>query len=99
MDLKSTPIAGGVCFRVKVTPGTSGNSVVGVEGEFLKVRLSAHPVEGKANQALIELLSKLLALSKSRVHIRSGVSSKRKLIFVENYDVVKFREFLAELGS
>jgi uncharacterized protein len=99
MDLKPRLSARGVCFGVKVTPGSSRNSVVAVEGEVLKIRLSAPPAEGKANKALIELLSRLLSVSKSRVHIRSGFSSKRKMIFIENYDVAQFREFLSHLDS
>jgi uncharacterized protein (TIGR00251 family) len=87
----------GLSFSVKVVPGASKNSVAGVEGECLKVRLTAPPVEGKANQALIELFSKLLMVSKSKVHIQSGFSSKRKIVLVENYDEMKFREFLSKL--
>jgi uncharacterized protein len=89
----------GVSFSVKVVPGGSKDSVVGIEGEFLKVRLTAPPVEGKANQALIELFSRLLMVSRSKVHIQSGFSSKRKIVLVENYDEVKFREFLSKLKS
>jgi uncharacterized protein (TIGR00251 family) len=99
MALKLTSSSQGVSFSVKVVPGASKNSVVGVEGEFLKVRLTAPPVEGRANQALVELLSKLLRVPKSRVHILRGLSSKQKSLLVENYDAAQFREFLSKLDS
>jgi uncharacterized protein (TIGR00251 family) len=97
MALKLTSSSQGVSFLVKVVPGASRNSVVGVEGEFLKVRLTAPPVEGRANHALIELMSKLLRVPKSRVHILTGLSSKQKSLLVENYEAVQFREFLSKL--
>jgi hypothetical protein len=99
MTLKLTSSSQGVIFSVKVVPGASRNSVVGVEGEFLKVRLTAPPVEGRANQALIDLLSRLLMVPKSRVSITKGLSSKRKSILIESYDLAQFHKFLSELDS
>lgn len=87
----------GISFCVKVQPGAIRSEVAGVDGDFLKIRLTAAPVDGKANQALIELLARRLAVPKTCVKIRTGASSKRKIIQIENYSEEKFRNFLATL--
>ena len=99
MTLRLTSSPRGVTFSVKVVTGAARNSVSVVEGEFLKVRLAAPPVEGRANQALVELLSKVLMVPKSKVHITRGLSSKLKSILVESYDPGWFQKFLTELDS
>jgi uncharacterized protein len=88
-----------VWFAVKVQPNASKTCAGGREGEFLKIRLAAPPVDGKANEALIEFVARRLSIAKSYVHIRSGVSSRRKVIQVEGCSKEKFLNFLAEFGS
>ena len=97
MHLKLTSSAQGLSFAVKVLPRASRNSVAGIEGEFLKIRLMAPPVDGKANQVLIEFLSKWLAVPQSRVHIQAGLLSRRKVVLVENYESTRFCELLSNL--
>ena len=84
----------GISFAVKVQPSASQTLVQGLDGDFLKIRLKAPPVDGKANEALIEILAKQLEVPKSWVKIRSGVSSKRKIVQINNYTELKFRHFL-----
>jgi uncharacterized protein (TIGR00251 family) len=98
MDLKLTSSAQGLSFAVKVLPRASRNSVAGIEEEFLKIRLMAPPVDGKANQALIKFLSKWLAVPQSSVHIQAGLLSRRKVVLVENYDVARFCKLLSSLN-
>ena len=88
-----------VSFAVKVQPNASKTCTGGREGEFLKVRLAAPPVDGKANEALIEFLARRLSVPKSSVQIRSGISSRRKVIQVVGCSKVKFLNFLAEFSS
>ena len=88
-----------VSFAVKVQPNASKSCAGGREGEFLKIRLAAPPVDGKANEALIEFLARRLSVPKSCVRIRSGVSSRRKVIQVEGCSEEKFLHFLGEFGS
>lgn len=92
---KSDNKAQGLSISVKVVPGASKTAIVGVEGDFIKIRLAAPPVNGKANQELIDYISKLLSVPKSKVHIRSGLTSKRKVIVVENDYEMKLREILS----
>ena len=86
-------------FAVKVQPNASKTCAGGREGEILKIRLAAPPVDGKANEALIEFVARGLSIPRSCVHIRSGVSSRRKVIQVEGCSKEKFVRFLAEFGS
>jgi len=88
-----------VSFAVKVQPNASKTCPGGREGEFLKIRIAAPPVDGKANEALIEFVARRLSIPKSCVHIRSGVTSRRKVIQVEGCSKEKFVDFLAEFGS
>jgi uncharacterized protein (TIGR00251 family) len=85
----------GLSISVKVVTGASKTAMVGVEGDFVKIRLAAPPVDGKANQELIDYISKLLSVPKSKVHIQSGLTSRRKVILVEDDDGMKLREILS----
>ncbi len=75
-----TKTATGATFRVTVQPGASKNEIVGVQQDALKVRISAPPVEGKANRMLIQFLAKQLAVKRSQVEILSGHATRRKTI-------------------
>ncbi len=80
--LKITGAGGGVTFAVRVVPRASRNEIVGVHGDALKVRLTAPPVEGRANEALVAFLAKRLGVRKSQVEIVAGATSRRKMIRV-----------------
>jgi len=72
----------GVSFAVKVQPRAWRNAIVGELGDALKIALTAPPVEGRANEACIELFAELLDLPRSSVTIASGQSSRNKVIGV-----------------
>jgi uncharacterized protein (TIGR00251 family) len=69
-----------VRFSVRLQPRASKNEIAGLQGTALKVRVTAPPVDGLANEALIELLSRTLNTSRRNVCIVSGHSSRMKLI-------------------
>jgi uncharacterized protein (TIGR00251 family) len=80
MEIKST--ASGVAFRVRVTPRASRDVV---DGEFqgaLKVRLTAPPVDDRANDALRRFLASRLGVALSAITIVSGGKSRTKLVSV-----------------
>lgn len=71
----------GAAISVKVVPRAKKNEVAGVmEDGSVRIRLTAPPVEGAANQALVEFLSQLLQIHKNQIEIVAGASSERKLI-------------------
>jgi hypothetical protein len=74
--------AGGVLFAVRVIPGASKNEVAGIQDGALKVKLTAPPVEGKANRACVDYLAALLGLRRSALEITSGEKSRKKTITV-----------------
>src|SRR5690349_11196515 len=72
----------GVSIRVHVAPRASRNKVLGVHDGALKVALTAPPVEGAANKALVEFMAKMLGVPKSAVSIVSGETSRHKVVEV-----------------
>jgi len=87
--------ANGFSFRVRVVPKAHRNAVVGVESGALVVRLVAPPVEGKANEALLDYLASCLGLRKRQIHLQSGQKSRHKIVLVEGVT----REALKQLGN
>jgi uncharacterized protein (TIGR00251 family) len=69
-------------LSVKIIPNASRTEIAGREGRAWKIRLAAPPVEGKANDALIEFLSDVLDVPKSSISIIQGHSSKHKILDV-----------------
>ena len=78
-----TATATGVSLRLVVQPRASRTQVVGEHGDALKIRLAAPPVDGAANEALIEFLAKTLSVPRSAVAVRSGQAGRRKLVAVD----------------
>ena len=83
-------------ISVWVKPGASRNEVVVCEAGVWHIRISARAVEGKANQGLLELLSKRLRLPKSRLEIVRGQRGRRKQVSV---DGLSDDEITLRLGS
>ncbi len=63
---------------IKVVPGASKTQLAGSLGDKLKIRVSAAPEKGKANEALIKFLANKLGLKKNCIKIISGLSSEFK---------------------
>ena len=70
--------AKGITFAMKVYPRARKNAITGAVGDALKLALTAPPVEGKANQAVIEFFADLFAIPRSSVTIASGETSLNK---------------------
>lgn len=73
----------GVRFAVRVQPRASRSEIVGVHGDAMKIRLSAPPVDGAANEALVELIAEVLGVGRRAVRIVSGETSRSKVVEVE----------------
>ena len=81
-------------LRVKVQARARRNQVVGFQGGVLRVKVTAPPVEGKANQAVVELLAAHLRVAKSSIRIVSGEHAPLKLIEVAGLDSAAIAERL-----
>lgn len=75
--------AGGITIECRVTPRASRNTIKGWREGVLMVNLTAPPVEGRANKALIEIISKELGVRKSAISIIAGKTSRNKVVFIE----------------
>ena len=73
---------GGVSFAVKVHPRAKKNAITGELGDALKVSLTTPPVDGRANEACVELFAKLLKVPRSSVTIAAGQTSRNKVVRV-----------------
>lgn len=67
-------------ITVKVAPRSSRNEVSGRIGDLYRIKVSAPPVDGKANDALVEFLAKTLGVGKGGVRIVAGLSSRQKRV-------------------
>jgi uncharacterized protein (TIGR00251 family) len=74
--------AGGVVLEVLVQPRASRTRAVGEHDGRLKLQLAAPPVDGEANQALIEFLARALGVRKADVAIVRGETGRRKTVRV-----------------
>ena len=72
----------GVTIQIQAQPGAKRTEVAGLYGDCLKVRLASPPVDGKANECLIEFLAERLGVKRGQVTITRGLSSRRKNVFV-----------------
>jgi hypothetical protein len=73
-------------LNVKVVPGSSRNQIVGWLGDALKIKVTAPPEKGLANEAVIELLAEALGLSSKDIEIESGHSSPSKIVAINGLD-------------
>ncbi|MCA9135508.1 MAG: DUF167 domain-containing protein [Planctomycetales bacterium] len=83
-------------FRVRVSPGAKKTNVGGTHDGMLKVSVTQAPENGKANQAVIKLISKQLGISKSSVVIVAGQTARIKTIQATGISQSETRRRLAE---
>lgn len=86
----------GLLIRVKIVPNSSKNEIV-IEEAFIKIKVTAQPIENKANKALIDFLSKQFKLPKSKIQIVKGETSKEKTIFLYVTDENKKINIISQL--
>ena len=85
-----------VRLTVRVQPRARANEIVGRHGDALKVRLTAPPVDGAANEALVELLAKAFGIPRRAVTIVSGASSRTKIVELEGVSGERVRSLGVE---
>ncbi|MCB4359760.1 DUF167 domain-containing protein [Quatrionicoccus australiensis] len=77
---------GRITLTLHIQPGAKKTEFAGLHGDALKIRLAAPPVDGKANEALVRFLADVLDLPKSAVVLKSGQTSRRKVLEVSGSD-------------
>lgn len=89
----------GVIFNIRVVPRSSRCELAGIQENALKLKITAPPVDGKANEECIKFLADKLGVRKSRVAIIAGYKSKRKTIAVSGLTGSEFRILSSEFKS
>ncbi len=84
----------GVTISVRLQPPAGRDELVTVRDGVLVVRVTAPPVEGRANAALCRLLAKRLAVAPSRVTVIRGEHSRDKLVHIDGVDQAAVHERL-----
>ncbi|MCU0677011.1 MAG: DUF167 domain-containing protein [Myxococcota bacterium] len=93
LDLRVT--ADGVRVPIRVAPRASRDAIVGVHDGALKVALTAPPVEGAANDALVRLLAKALGVPKGAVRLVQGERSRDKVVEIAGVDEATVHAWIA----
>lgn len=71
-------------LRCLIQPKASRDEIIGVQDDRLKIRITAPPVDGKANTHLIRFLSDLLDVPRTRIELLNGDTGKRKTLRIPN---------------
>ena len=96
---RSRQEAPGATLSVRIQPRASKNSITRMEDGSYKIRLTAPPVDGAANEALVALLSEALSVSKSAIEIISGHTAREKRISLIGMSLDEINRLLNEAGK
>ncbi len=90
----------GIVIVLKIIPNSSVNGFVLTEDRSAKAKLkvTAPPIENKANKAVIEYLSKYFKIPKSSISVIKGETSKEKTILLKTKDPEKIKLIKETLG-
>ena len=87
----------GVALTIRVSTRASNPGITGIiEGGIVKIRLSSAPVDGKANDELINLLSKIMKVPKANFEIIAGHTNKTKFVAIYGIDSDRVNQILHE---
>ena len=84
---------GRITLTLHIQPGAKKTAFAGLHGDALKIRLAAPPVDGKANEALLRFVAETLHLPKSSVCLKSGQTSRRKVVEVSGTTAEEIARF------
>jgi hypothetical protein len=88
-------IPGGVRIQVKVQPRAARNGLGGIDGNCLRVRLTAPPVEGEANRQLLKVLSEVFNCGPGSMRIIRGLTGRLKLLEITGIEVAEAEKRVA----
>ena len=86
----------GLIIKIRIIPNSSKNDII-IEEDFVKVKVTAQPIENKANKALIEFFSKTFKIPKTSIEIIKGETSKEKTLLFKVNDKNKCSEIISRL--
>lgn len=91
----------GAALAIRVTPRARKNEISEIMSDgTVKIRVTAPPVDGKANQALIDFLAEVLDVSSREIEIVAGATGRKKLVSILGLDADTVqRKILAQVGA
>jgi uncharacterized protein (TIGR00251 family) len=93
-SLPRNKVPAAVTLSIRIQPRASKNEVVAMASGGLKIRLTAPPVDGAANEALVKFLAATLSIPKSHVEIVSGHTSREKIVRISGLCDAEARRLL-----
>lgn len=87
----------GIVVNLRISPNAKKNEII-KDGEIIKVKITALPIDGKANKALVEYLSKNFKIPKTSIEILKGETSKEKTILFKTMDEDKVNNLYNAFG-
>lgn len=90
-DLPLREVPTGIVFEVRVAPRASRSAVAGIHAGCLKLSVTAAPVDGDANAAVVELLADLFGVPKRDVRVTRGERSRTKTVDIAGIDATTAR--------
>jgi len=88
---------GSLLLKVKASPGSKREGILGVHGDALRIAVMAPPEKGKANRAIAEVLAGALGLARRDVAVDSGETSREKRIRIGGIGRPELETRLAKL--
>jgi uncharacterized protein (TIGR00251 family) len=97
MTIPLTETKNGLALKVRVLPRSSRTEASGIQDGALKLKITAPPVEGQANEACLRFLAEALKIRRSQIALASGPASKTKTFAISGLDRRELEQRLAEL--
>lgn len=87
----------GIVVNLRISPNAKKNEII-KDGEIIKVKITALPIDGKANKALVEFFAKNFKIPKTSIEILKGETSKEKTILFKTMDEDKVNNLYNVFG-
>lgn len=87
----------GIIVNLRISPNAKKNEII-KDGDIIKVKITALPIDGKANKALIEFFAKNFKIPKTSIEILKGETSKEKTILFKTMDEDKVNNLYNAFG-
>lgn len=91
-------VENGILLKIRISPNSAKNQLI-LSDEVLKLKITAQPIENKANKAVIEYLSKLFKVPKTSIEIVKGDTSKDKTLLFKTTDSQKIENINSIISS
>jgi uncharacterized protein (TIGR00251 family) len=91
--------AGKTRLKLRVSPRSRRPGIAGRHGDAWKIRVAEPPEDGRANEAVLDLLARTLDLPRSRFALVSGHSSREKIVVLQGVEQAQTERLLASVGK